>query len=1161
MNSTQTPKNQEPKASKGFSLIITVTMMVLLALISVGLLSLSSVTLRSANQTSAAEEAEANARLALTMALGELQKLAGPDTRVTARADILDEDNPLVTGVWRSWEGTNHEQDGQLAGRPIAPDYERDKQDRFLSWLISDVDPQSDNIEVPDVSRGGSKVTLVGENTVGAGGDRERLQIHVEPTEIVENQEIKGSYAWWVGGENQKARITRAEELENSTSGDLASQQKSHSTVDPEVFNIRENVDDPNAFEKTVGLGQVDLISDDGTLPAAQEFYHDLSVNSVGLLTNVATGGWKKDLSLFSEDENRQTRGLPLFRLSPDQVSTSEMATTRNFRAENSILYPWSDYRGNSNSLPIYQHGAVASWAHMLDYATSYKRLRLGTSGRAVVQASSEDINGDDYEFLHKVRILPVIARIQWVFSHFAAPSTQPRARPGELQASILMTPVITLWNPYNVEINFTNTPLNFSIPRPLPVAFNYSINGIANPNFNCLFGRNIITNTPALSDATQVLYRVQRGFTLQPGATLVFSPESERAVNMSASPMILSPGFRPLGGHLFPVLNSQGNQLSGTGATTIQPAARFDTVYNDGETGVGVYLDMRVQGGSRNTGTHLAYRMVYSPEVARSVYNEFPSLSSATLTEALVPKPFMTTVFGFRMASNTHLAARGFLQSSPLVNFTAMGDKDLAEVTIRRDYGGTNHPVNSPFDFSFRDLAAVTSVSPNADNRTDRGFIVTGFSSADGLSRCVVAELPTRPLQSLGELQHWDLRYENPIPPFAFNLIGNSDASPLLPPDAVVNRADADLTVNLQHDDSYCANHLLFDDWFLSSIAPDPDDFGTRGRSQEDVYVQHLRGEQPLPNQAYQAIAEDVASVRSNPTNSSTLFQEEVSESDSWQTIASRLEVRGMFNVNSTSLNAWRALLRHSRNQEIPFINDSGNSWEVSRSEPTDYVFSRFSVAGDMEASERGTSGSFLGANEFSGYRQFDEETIDLLAEEIVNQVRLRGPFLSLAEFVNRQLSSGELALGGAIQTALNNLGNSSSNPFAGLEGIGTDETFAVPPGGANSEYQFPDAAAGRNTYGLPGWTRQADVLRPIAPILTARDDTFTIRAYGDSRDRSGRIVATATCEAVVQRTRDFVDSADEADITDRPVSEVNQNFGRRIKVISFRWLAPSEV
>ena len=121
--------------------------------------------------------------------------------------------------------------------------------------------------------------------------------------------------------------------------------------------------------------------------------------------------------------------------------------------------------------------------------------------------------------------------------------------------------------------------------------------------------------------------------------------------------------------------------------------------------------------------------------------------------------------------------------------------------------------------------------------------------------------------------------------------------------------------------------------------------------------------------------------------------------------------------------------------------------------------------------------------------------------------------------------------------------------------------KAVAVPVRSAEAEYRFPAAAVGYNAYGLPGWTRQADVLRPLAPILSARDDTFTIRAHGDARDKEGNIVSRAICEAVVRRTRAYVDPRDAADLATAPKSPVNVAFGRRFEIVSFRWLSPSEI
>lgn len=264
------------------------------------------------------------------------------------------------------------------------------------------------------------------------------------------------------------------------------------------------------------------------------------------------------------------------------------------------------------------------------------------------------------------------------------------------------------------------------------------------------------------------------------------------------------------------------------------------------------------------------------------------------------------------------------------------------------------------------------------------------------------------------------------------------------------------------------------------------------------------------------------------------------------------------MFNVNSTSVTAWRALLGHARNQRVPYSRDTG---EAALSAETDYALTRFSIAGDAKAGEPGTSGAFPEANEFAGYRTVDDAFLDAMAEEVVRQVRLRGPFLSLAEFINRQLSSGDLALAGTLQAALNEVSKkSSTNPFAAVQALST-VAAAVPERAADAEYKFPAAAAGYSAYGLPGWTRQADILRPLAPVLSARDDTFTVRGYGDARDASGRVIARAVCEAVVSRTREFVDPADAADIFTPPTRAANLAFGRRFEIISFRWLAANEV
>lgn len=1147
--------HRKPK-HRGFTLVMVLSLLMLLVMIAVGVLSLSATSLRQSAQASAMSQARANAKMALMLALGELQLRTGLDTRVTAPADLLDASNPPLVGVWRSWEGSDHDV-SSFAGRPTVPDYNAKRRPvssngRFLSWLVSSGARATGMSNATAIARReafGGSVPLLSTGTLAAGDTR---QVHVTPTTVAGT----GALAWWVNGENQKAHMPKPYEPTTDTAAQWSVLAKSHAIADPKPFGLDIVLTDPASAQKAITRHSADLLVTTSTTPLARQHFLDLSAQSSGLLTNTATGGWRKDLSLLSEYwSNQPTSGLPLFRLNTTRTSAASIPNTSDVYPASSMLYPWATYRGASGAIPIYRHGPVSSWENLIDHMTSYKRVAAQASGRVTANCQSVaiDNNGNHFGFIHRVRILPIIARMQWVFSHSAGPAPSGG---GLLEPRLLLTPVITMWNPYNLEIT-SPAAMAFIIPKPLPAALKYTINGAANPNFNSVMTAN--NHQPSLGGGV-LRFNIAQTFTLKPGETRLFSPETA-VPQPNSSTLNLTPGYRSGGGHFFTVRGASGEALALPSSATIRAEARFDTTYFDGAVinpeGVGIYLDMAINGAR-----HLVYRMIYTPDTANAVYPPLRNLAEGTLGQCVSnPLPFLSTIFGARSASRTHLAAKGFVQSSPLVNYTAMGRKDEAESTIRRHYGGTAHPVNSPFDYSFvRHAPGGDSLLPNANDSTGRGYIVTGFNKAEGLSRCVVAEVPTRPLASLAELTHWDLRYENPIPPFAINLIANSDATPLLPSNAVVNGVDAGLAENLQYDDSYCANHLLFDDWFLSSITPDPTNFGTAGRNIQTTFIDFVTGKTPLANRAYQPILLDRTAAAVSG-GAQRIFSTSVSRPTSWQSIASRLEVEGMFNVNSTSVKAWRALLGHARNQRVPSIRESAASWNVSLSEKSQHPLSRFSVAGDVQAGTMGSSGAFPEATEFAGYRTVDEPFLDALAEQIVVQIRRRGPFLSLSEFINRQLSSGDLALAGTLQAALNEVSkNSRTNPYATLQALSSISS-ATPERAVDAEYRFPAAAAGFSGYGLPGWTRQADLLRPLAPILSARDDTFTIRAYGEARDGNGRLTARAYCEAVVRRGRDFVDPSDQPDVINQPARPLNRAFGRRYHIVSLRWLAPNEI
>jgi len=138
---------------------------------------------------------------------------------------------------------------------------------------------------------------------------------------------------------------------------------------------------------------------------------------------------------------------------------------------------------------------------------------------------------------------------------------------------------------------------------------------------------------------------------------------------------------------------------------------------------------------------------------------------------------------------------------------------------------------------------------------------------------------------------------------------------------------------------------------------------------------------------------------------------------------------------------------------------------------------------------------------------------------------------------------------LKGAIQTAIDD---------AAVNKAALYDTFDTAGYPAESKANIVPTNTG---VGIPGYLTQADVLQSIAPVMTLRSDTFTIRGYGETKDASGKVVATAWCEAVVQRIPEFVDAINPAHTAIASLNSTNLLFGRRFSIMAFRYLAPSEV
>lgn len=1123
----------------GFALVSTLLMLVLLSVIAVGLLSLSAVTLRTSSAGTAMEAARANARLGLTLAIGKLQTLSGPDTRITAPAELTDPEAGRVTGVWRSWEGTDHDKDGL----PLTPDLQEklaagpdaSGDGRFLGWLVSGAEEKQAPQSAPDVAPAAGKVALVGSGTVGDQDPKNKISL--APTPVSTGRET-GAMAWWIGAENQKARLHHQEK--SLAMADDVDRMKAVSLPDPEIFEL-ENTE---ALERIVTYRSHELL---GRRQETARHFHDLSGFSSGLLTNSATGGWRKDLSLMSESwATLPEKGLPFFTLKPGETTAASKA--RASHPPSMLIYPWAvPLEGPGTTQYWNLNGAVVSWNALVDFMQQYRQMASANESGAIrflAEASNQSNAGNQNRRRDKVRRFPTIARIQWVYSYAATKLDAERYR-----ADLVVNPVVTVWNPYNFELAINS--LEIEVEESAPVTFSFRLGAkttvpVTLSRLAFANGRNIALRLKLEDPSGQHLFL--------PGETRVFSPAEPIPKDFSNRDLQLTAGYRTRGGFRFSKLINGTGELIGTAADRLSAEMTFDGNVRLGKNRVGIFMD--VNGGPAYSGDSVKIT-TYRMEIDRSIVqqeNYYPPISHSETPEASLAtveasnQPFGSSTFGFRMATDVEIPSKGLLQTSPLVSHTELGVK--AEGALGVAAAGVHHPVNSPYDFRFRAHRGWSdSTLPQADPDTANGFIVSGQDASNGLTRCVISAVPLRPVLSLVELSDFDLRNNNPVPPFATNLIGNSHAQPLLAADTVRRN-------ELQYDDSFIANHLLFDDWFVSGIAPRPSSWGDPGGSPADTLVEFASGKRPLGNLSYRPAP---ALVHSTPEE----IRKIANAPDSYLRIASRLEVTGMFNVNSISIKAWKALLGSGIERKVPVMQVQGGTSSIGSGDEIDHPVSRFPVAADGLPGDDSTSGFFPEANDFAGHRALTEDQIERLAGFIVEQVRRRGPFLSLAEFVNRQLGRDQdLALHGALEAALAKLRETggAANPSATLESMSRRITAEAMPS-ARADYLFPEAAKGSSAYGSPGWIRQADLLRPLAPILSVRDDSFVIRSYGES-SRAGKIIARAWCEAVVRRMPDLIHAGETPpEEAVAPVFEQALRFGRRYEIISFRWLAPEEV
>lgn len=444
-------------------------------------------------------------------------------------------------------------------------------------------------------------------------------------------------------------------------------------------------------------------------------------------------------------------------------------------------------------------------------------------------------------------------------------------------------------------------------------------------------------------------------------------------------------------------------------------------------------------------------------------------------------------------------------------------------------------------------------------------------------------------PVLSLAHLQHASLTADdwhadtsiNYQPAYAF---GNSYSNPFVTRGQAVQTRPRGYykapTANVRYFDmSYLLNTALWDGYFFSGIPQ--------------------TGADALPRNGRYALDADASAASARAAYS-----------------AEHLYVKGAFNVNSTSKAAWVALLSGLNERRVNADATNGGVpfprtlWQTEASAPASgtgdsayagyrrltaaqidllatEIVKRVRARGPFVSLSHFVNRSLVAANGNYNPDVNDAEkgSGDLAVPSPVPMGRgLSGPLQAAidasATGLNLFPNIGPRLVGGKLEDRVGGEGDrllfagemlSSSSQKPDLNN-NNPVYFADKMVDAPNLDPFIDSTGaapgpqGRTSTGIPDWLMQGDVLQAVGSALSARSDTFVIRTYGEVVNPAipGEPGARVWCEAVVQRTPDYVKPAADAatvaefgTITDPD----NRLFGRKYKIVSFRWLGPDDI
>ncbi|MCU0781357.1 MAG: hypothetical protein MUF04_09700, partial [Akkermansiaceae bacterium] len=427
-----------PFRQDGFALVVTLSLMVLLALLAVGLLGLSAVSLRSARLGADEMTARTNARLALLLAVGELQRLTGPDQRVTADAGILAKDdatppaNHRWVGVWRT-DGFK----GEPPGTPvIEPETRRGQgyRDRrsagrarnpateCLGWLVSGPEPEP-TAALPEA-----------ESVIARGGPQP-----VRVAKVLVEGHNRGALAWFVADESTKVKLSLADPYApgqpdaGAPEGPAMNRWLAPQTHDASAFfNDETPAPDDAGAAKLVSRQQLELSPLMASLPQGQrrallrQYADDFTAHGKSVLADPLHGGLKCDLTAYLEDGPADALGPRRGIADRDPVNPAPGASRLRSGPRFGMLRNWYALRQ-----AVEGRGKDATITARLPHTTPAGRLAIVDPGE---------------QFLKPV-VQPVLTEAVYYINHVLDTSG------GNTRVVETVYPRVVLWNPFSTRL------------------------------------------------------------------------------------------------------------------------------------------------------------------------------------------------------------------------------------------------------------------------------------------------------------------------------------------------------------------------------------------------------------------------------------------------------------------------------------------------------------------------------------------------------------------------------------------------------------------------------------------------------------------------------------------------------------------------------------